>query len=126
MFSRWLALGQAPQHEADVLDEAEVEHSIRLVEHEHLHAAEAEHVLLEVVDDASRRADQHVDAGRELFALLVVIRAAERQSQLERQMLTEDLGVGVDLHRELARRREHERARSLGSPFGRLSRLEPV
>ena len=42
--------------------------------------AQVEHVLLEVVDDAARRADQHVDAFVELAALLVVVDAAEDQA----------------------------------------------
>ena len=39
---------QPAQDEADVLDEAEVEHAVRFVEHEHLDVAQAEHVLLEI------------------------------------------------------------------------------
>ena len=119
------ALGQTPQHEADVLDEAEVEHAVGLVEHEHLDAAQAEHVLLEEVDGASRRADQHVDAGCELVALLVVIRAAEREPELVRQIFPKHLRVGMNLHRELARRREHERTRSRLA-LRRRRGLEPV
>ena len=55
-------LRQAPQHVANVLDEAEIEHAVRFVEHEHLNAAQAEHALLVEIDEASRRADQNVDA----------------------------------------------------------------
>ncbi len=111
MLSRCSVLRQPPQHEADVLDEAEVEHAIRFVEHEHLHAAQAEHALLEEIDDAAGCADQHIHSGFELASLLVVVGAAEREPELVREMLTEDLRIGVDLHGELARRREHERAR---------------
>ena len=82
-------LRQSPQHEADVLDETEIEHAIGLVEDEHLNAAQAEHALLVEIDEASRRADQDVDACGEHVALFVVIRAAERQAQLERQVLAE-------------------------------------
>ena len=45
------------------------------------------------------------------LSLLVVVGAAEREPELVREMLTEDLRIGVDLHGELARRREYERAR---------------
>ena len=45
---------QAAQDEADVRDEAEVEHAVGLVEHQHLRVAQVEHVLLEVVDEAAR------------------------------------------------------------------------
>jgi hypothetical protein len=57
-----LRASAAAQDEADVGDEAEVEHAVGLVEHHGLRVAHVEHVLLEVVDDAARRADQHVDA----------------------------------------------------------------
>ncbi len=83
-----VAFGQTAQHEADVLDEAEIEHPVGLVEHEHLHAAQAEHALLEEVDDAARRADQQVDAGFDLATLLVVVRAAEREAELVRKVFT--------------------------------------
>ena len=104
-------LRQTPQHEADVLDEAEIEHAIGLVEDEHLHAAQAENALLVEIDDAPRRADQDVDAGGEHRTLFVVIRAAERQAERERQVLAERHRVGVHLHGELARRRHDQRAR---------------
>ncbi len=68
---------QAPQDVADVGDEAEIEHAIRLVQHQHLRVAHVEDMLFEVVDQAARRADQHVDAVLELPALLVVVHAAE-------------------------------------------------
>ncbi len=119
------ALGQTPQHEADVFDETEIEHPIRLVEHEHLYAAQTEHALLEEVDGSSRRADQNVDAGRELFPLLVVVRAAERESELVWQVAAEHLRVRVNLHRELAGRREDQRART-GLALRRLRRLETI
>lgn len=68
-------------------------------------------MLLEVVDDATGRADQDVDARLELPALLVVARAAVDQAELEAGVRAEHLGILVDLDRELARRREHDRAR---------------
>ncbi|MFO1426340.1 MAG: hypothetical protein U1F11_05090 [Steroidobacteraceae bacterium] len=67
---------QAAQDVADVGDEAEVEHAVRLVERRDLGVAQVEHVLLVVVDDAARRADQHVDPVLELAALLVIVDAA--------------------------------------------------
>ena len=114
-----LGRGQPPQQEADVLDEAEVEHAVGLVEHHHLHVAQVEDVLAEEVDDAARRADQDVDARRERAALLVVVHAAEGEAEREAGVLHEDLGVAMDLDRELARRREHQRARRGRWPVGR-------
>ncbi len=107
---------QPAQQEADVLDEAEVEHAVGLVEDHHLHVPQVEDVLAEEVDGAARRADQDVDARRERAALLVVVDAAEGEAEREPGVLREDLGVAVDLDRELARRREHQRARRGGRP----------
>src|SRR5262245_50967219 len=84
-----MMLGQAAQNVANVLDEAEIEHAIRLVENQHLDPAQTEHALLVEIDDAARRAYQYVDAGCELIALLVVICAAESETESERQMFTE-------------------------------------
>ena len=53
---------QAAQQVANVLDESEVEHAVGFVENGNLNLVEFEHALLEVVDNASRRADQKVDA----------------------------------------------------------------
>ena len=106
-----VVLRQTPQHVADVLDEAEIEHAIGLVEDEHLDAAQAENALLVEIDDAPRRADQDVDAGGEHLTLFVVICAAERQAERERQVLAERHRVGVYLNRELASRRHDQRAR---------------
>jgi hypothetical protein len=104
-------LRQPPQHEANVLDEAEIEHAVCLVEHEHLNPAQPENALLVEIDDPTRRADQNVDAGGEHRALFVVICATERKTQCERQVLAKDRRVGVHLHGELASRRQDQRAR---------------
>ena len=52
----------------------------------------------------------------ERAALLVVVDAAECEAEREAGVLREHLGVAVDLDRELARRREHQRARRGGRP----------
>ena len=109
---------QAAQQETDVLDEAEVEHAVGLVEHHDLHVAQVEDVLPEEIDDPARRADQDVDARFERAPLLVVVDAAESEAEREARVLHEDLGVAMDLDRELARRREYERARRRARPSG--------
>ena len=73
-------------------------------------AAQVEHVLLVEVDQAARRADQHVDAVLELAPLLVVVDAAEGEAERQARVLAEDLGVVVDLHGEFARRGDDQRA----------------
>src|SRR5690606_1670459 len=91
--------------------EAEVEHAVGFVEDGDLHAAQAEYALLEEVDQAPGRADQHVDAFGELALLLLVIGAAEREAELVRQVRAEQRCVAVNLHGELAGRSEDQRAR---------------
>ena len=68
-------------------------------------------LLLEVVDQAAGRADQDVHAVLEVAPLLLVVDAAEGEAELQARVLAEQLGVVVDLHRELARRRDDQRER---------------
>ena len=110
------------QQVADILDEAKVEHAVGFVQYHDLAGLEIEHVLLEIVDDASGRSDQYVDAGLELLALLVVASAAVGESELEPGVAAEQYGILVNLDREFARRRQHQRPRLVLAPFfaGRL------
>ena len=103
MLSRCVRIGQAPQDVADVGDEAEVEHAIGFIEHQHLHRAQIDHVLLDEVDDAAGRAHQDIDAGFEVMALLFVIDAAEGEAELQAGVRAEHFGVAMDLNRQLAR-----------------------
>ena len=103
-------LGQAPQDEADVGDEAEIEHAVGFVQHHRLRVAHVEHVLLEVVDDATGCADQDVDAVLQGFALFFVVDAPINHADLEAGVLTQHFGVVEYLHRQFARRREDQRA----------------
>jgi hypothetical protein len=106
-----LGCRQPAQQEADVLDEAEVEHAVGLVEDHDLHVPQVEDVLAQEVDGASRRADQDVDPRLERPPLLVVVHAAEGEAERKAGVLRKDLRVSVDLDRELARGREHQGAR---------------
>ena len=110
---------QAPQDEADVLDEAQIEHAVRFVQDGDLDVAQIEHMLLEIVDDAPGRADQHVDALLENAPLLFVIHAAEHDGELETGVLADAFGIGMDLHGEFARRRDHDGARRVERPVRR-------
>ena len=47
------------------VDEAEIDHLVGLVEDEDLDLAEGQHALLDQVDQAAGRGDEHVDAARE-------------------------------------------------------------
>src|SRR5690606_26416759 len=117
-----LRLRQAPQDVTDIAQEAEVEHPVRLVEHGDLHAAQREDALLEEVDEAAWRADEHVDALGKLTFLLLVVGAAERKTEGEGQMPTYERRIVVNLHRELARRREDQRSRPALARLERLMR----
>jgi len=45
--------GKAAQDVPDILDEAHVEHPVRLVDHQHLNGLEAEHALSQIIDEAA-------------------------------------------------------------------------
>ena len=63
----------------DVGDEAHVEHAVGLVDHQDLDAAQQDLAALELVEQASGRGDQHVDAAVELPELVVERHAADQQ-----------------------------------------------
>src|SRR5690606_18677878 len=106
--------GHAPQQEPDVLDEAEVEHAVGLVQHAHLTGVQADHlVLLDVVDQAARGGDDDVHAFLQQGALLVVVDAAVDQGELQPELRADLHGVLVDLDRQLAGGRQDQRARVL-------------
>ena len=62
--------------------------------------AHVEHVLLEVVDDTARRADQHIDAILQGLALLFVVDAAINHADLQTGVFSEHFRVIENLHRE--------------------------
>ena len=113
-----LARRHLAQQEADVLDEAEVEHAVGLVQHHDLRGTERDHVLLHVVDQAARRGDDHVGAGAQQLALLVVVHAAVDQREAQPGLARDAARVLLDLDRELARGRQHDGARVAGLAVG--------
>ena len=104
-----LGLWQAAQQVTNILDEAEVEHAVGLVEDGDL--VQLEDALLEIVDDAARRADQDIDAVLQYLALFVVIGATKCKADLQSRMAAENLGVLGYLHSEFAGRSERKNAR---------------
>ena len=110
---------QATQHVADVGDEAEIEHAIGFVEYDGLCFAQFEDVLLEVIDDASRRADQDIDTALEVTALLLVIHATINHGDAQPRVLTELYRVLVNLDGELACRRDDQCADRSRAASGR-------
>ena len=111
LIGRW----QPPHDVADVGDEAQVEHPVRLVEHQRLHRAQVVDMLLVEIDQPSGRPDQDIDARLELPALFFIIDAAKREPEGQPRVLPENLRVAVDLHRELARRRDDQRPRRVAA-----------
>ncbi len=93
---------------AQVVDEAHVEHAVGLVDDEEAHLAEEHLALLHEVDDAARRADDHLHVVAEHVDLGAVGDAAVEGARADREVLAEALGLALDLHRELAGRREDE------------------
>ncbi len=68
-------------------------------------------MLLEVIDDAAGRTDQHVDALFEDAALFFVIHAAEYDRQSQARVFGNALRVGVNLHRQFTGRRDDDGSR---------------
>ena len=90
---------------------AHVKHTVRLVEHERLHAGEVDDLALHKVVQAAGRRDEHVGAAADLLDLRAVGRTAE-DGRHELPGAARDLhGRESDLLRKLARRRNHEQAR---------------
>ncbi len=101
-----------PAHDVtDVLDEAQVEHAVGLVEYQHLDVLQPVDALLEVVDQPARRADQHVDARLDVGALFLVVGAAVGQAEHESRVGAQQLGILVDLDGQLAGGGEDQAAR---------------
>ena len=67
-----------------------------------------EDMLLEIVDQSPRRANQNIDPGGELCALLLVVDATNDDGMHKAGMASENLGVTMNLHRKLAGRRDNE------------------
>ena len=68
--------GALAQDPLDLRGEPVVGHAVGLVEHQHLHPAEVEFVLLQQVDEAQRGGDHHVDTVLQLVDLLMPAGAA--------------------------------------------------
>ncbi len=110
-------LRAAAQQEADVLDEAQVEHAVGLVQDHDLGETQVEDMLLEEIDDASWCADEDIHALGQMLALLVVIGATVGQAETQPRMPAEHLRIAVDLHGQFAGRCQHQGTRLGGLAF---------
>jgi len=95
---------------ADRREKAHVEHPVGLVEDEDLDRAEIERALRRVVEQPAGRRDDDVHAARERGDLRTDIHSAEQHRVTERQMRAVRGDAVRDLRRELARRRQNQRA----------------
>ena len=109
--SVWRDGRQVTHHLADVRQEAHVEHPVGFVEHQDLELVELAVGRLQVFEQAARRRDDDVDAAAERVLLRAVAHAAEDGGAGDRRVHGQVAQVVQDLRRQLARRREHERAR---------------
>ena len=95
----------------DVGDEAHVEHAVGFVDDQQLDAGEQQAAALGMIEQASGRRDQHVDAAGELGVLVAERHAADDERDVELVVLAVFFEMLDDLGGEFARRLENERAR---------------
>ena len=91
------------------MDEAQIEHLVRLVEDEDLDTAQAERPTVDEVQEPPGRGDQHVDALRERALLTAERHAAEDDRRAQPKMAPIRLEAVGDLARELASGAEDQR-----------------
>ena len=107
----WRVSGVLPDQLDDVGQEAEVEHLVRLVEHQRVDVGEVERAAVGEVDQPARRTDDDVDAGLERVELRVVADAAVDGEDAEAAVGAGQCEVAGDLERELAGRGDDQRLR---------------
>ncbi len=104
----------------DVGDETHVEHAVGFVDDQDLDAVQQELAALAVVEQATRRRDQHIGAALQLPVLLLKGNPADQKRDVELGMVLAVFDeVLFDLRREFARRFQDQRARhaSAGTAF---------
>ena len=90
--------------------EAHVHHAIRFVQHQHLQPHEIRGAVAHVIHQPSGRRDDDVDAGLQCPLLRIHRHAAVDRGARHLRVIREPDQRVLDLHRQLARRRQHERA----------------
>ncbi len=107
---RLALLRQVREDPLQVGQEADVEHPVGLVENDVLDLVQDAVLGLDVVEQAPRRRDQHLDALLQLERLRLHVDAAEDDGDAQLGVRRVALDVVGDLVGELARRCDHERA----------------
>ncbi len=95
--------GELLEDEAQVFDEAHVEETVGLVDHDDLNPACLQDPLLHVVDKAARGPDDDVDALPEDIGLLAVVDPSVDGDKAEARVGTEIVGLPLDLDGQLPR-----------------------
>ena len=95
---------------ADRRQEAEVEHLVGFVEHQDFGVLKLGVLFLEVIDQASRRGDEDVEAASQRLDLLAVLHAAEHHRHLEAKVFAIGAEAVSDLGRQLAGGRQDQSA----------------
>ena len=114
--------GQQREDSPDVVDETHVEHSVGFVEDEEADVGQRDVTLADQVEQASRRGYQQVDAALQRIDLRPLVDAAEDHAVADVRVAGIVAAAFVDLDRQFARRREHQRL-DRAPPFGaRLGR----
>ena len=114
---RLARVGHRRDDAAHVGPEPHVHHAIGLVEHQQLDAAQVGVLLPHVIHQPPGRGDDDVDAGAQRALLDAHLDAAVDGGARHRRVVGEPVNLVLDLHRELARRREHQHA-GLGTGVG--------
>ncbi len=104
------SVGKRAQNAADVGEEAHVEHAIRFVEHQHLDGGEIDVVETHVVEQAARRRHHQLRAGAQRALLRPHVDAAHHRHRGDADVVADRQRLLVDLHGQLAGRREDEGA----------------
>ena len=94
----------AAEQPADIFNKAQIVHTICFVQHDYLNGAEVNVVLLGVVNQTPRGANQNVNAAFQHFQLFVVAITTVSQTQLQAGSFRQRFRVGVDLHGKFTRR----------------------
>ena len=104
---------------ADVLDEAQVEHPVGLIQHELADGAELQFAGLHQVADAAGRADDDVGAAAHRLDLLEAAGTADDHHGAQARQVDRQGADGfVDLQRQFAGRRQDQRAGRRTAPDG--------
>ena len=103
------------EHPLHVGQEAEVEHLIGLVQHQHLDPAEHQVAAVGQVEQPARGADDQVDTGVQGGDLRLVGAAAVDRGDRQAEELADLVQVAGDLHAEFAGRHHHQ---GPGGPAG--------